>query len=59
MDVNRVWQCLASAFKSACGKDKSIQGLGSPAATNYGESSVVTKMVPSCSTGEVGREKKL
>lgn len=62
MDVNSVWQymfCLASAFRFACGKGKSVKGLCSPAAVNCGEMSVVNKMAPSCIDGGVGREKKL
>lgn len=62
MDVNSVWQymfCLASAFRFACGKGKSVKGLCSPAAVNCGEMSVVNKMAPSCIVGGVGREKKL
>lgn len=62
MEVNRVWQCLlclAKAFKSACDRRKSVQGLGSPAAVNCGEISVVTNRVPSCPMGGVGREIKL
>lgn len=51
--------CVSQYFKSACGKDKDVQGLGSPAAMNYKEISVVNKMMPSCPPGVLGREKKI
>lgn len=44
--------------KSACARDKSLQGPGSPAAVNCGDISVVTKMVPGCPTRGMGREIK-